>query len=110
MFILQAIIGVLFIILGLLTLGRQSFVMRNYSNLHLSNWFTYVIGLFQLSGGILLVIGIWVDIIALVSSGIITMMMIISSILHISKKDSMVGFFPAMIVGILTAVIFVSYV
>ena len=110
MFILQAIVGVLFIILGFLTFGKNSFVMKNYENLSLPVWFTYVIGLFQLTGGVLLIIGIWVDIIALVSSGIITMMMIISSILHISKKDSMVGFFPAMIVGILTAVIFVSYV
>ena len=107
---LQAIIGVLFIILGFLTLGRNSFVMKNYENLRLPVWFTYVIGLFQLSGGILLIIGIWVHIIALISSGIITIMMIISSILHINKKDSMEGSFPAMIVGILTVVIFVSYI
>ena len=110
MFILQGIVGVLFILLGILTLGRNSFVMKNYKNLSLPVWFTYVIGLFQLSGGILLVIGIWVNIIALVSSGVITVMMIISSILHISKKESLVGFFPAMIVGIITVVIFVSYV
>ena len=104
---IQVLLGGLFIVLAILTISKQSFVMKNYKNLQLPSWFIYVIGFFQLVVGVLSIISYRIPVAGSISSSIILGMMTVAFILHFKKKDQLVGVFPSLIVGILAVITFI---
>lgn len=96
--ILQVFLGIMFLILGLLSLIGLKQKKQNFNHLRVPSFFRIVTGIVQLIGGIGSFIGISSPFIAVLANIWIIMMMIVALVLHFRIKEHFAKKVPALIV------------
>jgi uncharacterized membrane protein YphA (DoxX/SURF4 family) len=107
--ILQVLSGLLFLVIGSMTIAGRKFFVEAFRAFGYPQWFRVVIGSLEVLGGLGLIIGIWVPwLAALASTGLALIMLgAVSSLLRTRAPLQKVAF--PLLVGVLAVVVAVSY-
>ena len=107
--ILQVLSGLLFLVIGSMTIAGRKFFVEAFRAFGYPQWFRVVIGSLEVLGGLGLIIGIWVPWLAALASAGLTLVMLgaVSSLLRTRAPLQKVAF--PLLVGVLAVVIAVSY-
>lgn len=107
--ILQVLSGLLFLVIGSMTIAGRKFFVEAFRAFGYPQWFRVVIGSLEVLGGLGLIIGIWVPWLAALSSTGLALIMVgaVSSLLRTRAPLQKVAF--PLLVGVLAVVVAVSY-
>src|SRR5690625_8021743 len=98
-FVLQGIIGVLFLIAGIQKISGHEQRVDMFKNLKLPQWFRVVTGWVQLVGVVGLIIGFWLPWVAVIAGLWFAVTMLVAVLAHIRVKDPFSESMPAFEIG-----------
>ncbi|WP_141604551.1 DoxX family protein [Terrilactibacillus laevilacticus] len=104
--ILQIILGIMFTFLGVTALAGAKKALENFEHLKLPNWFRIITGFVQLIGAICMIVGILVPRLAAFGGLWLTVTMIFGAFLHLRIKAPISTAVPAIVIGIISFVVF----
>ncbi|MTT31808.1 DoxX family membrane protein [Terrilactibacillus sp. BCM23-1] len=107
---LQIILGIMFTFLGFSALAGAKKALENFDHLKLPNWFRYLTGLVQLIGALSMIVGIWIPVLAAFGGLWLLITMIVAAALHFRVKQPLSSTVPAIVVGILSLIVFLIIV
>jgi len=102
--VLQAILGLMFLMAGLMKLGAKQRV-EMFQHYGYPQWFRVVTGIVEIVGGAGMIIGIWSPVLAPLAGLWLGITMIGAIFTHIRVKDSAKATLPALVLLILSLLV-----
>lgn len=107
--IAQVVLGLLFLLIGSMTVAGMNMFVENFRRFGYPQWFRIVTGSLEVLGGIGLLIGIWLPGLAALASAGLTLVMLGAVLTHLRTKDPLKKIALAIVLEVLAIVIAVSY-
>jgi putative oxidoreductase len=107
--IAQVVLGLLFLLIGSMTVAGMNMFVENFRHFGYPQWFRIVTGSLEVLGGIGLLIGIWLPWLAALASAGLTLVMLGAVLTHLRTRDPLKKIALPMVLGVLAIVVAVSY-
>ena len=107
--ILQVLSGLLFLVIGSMTIVGRKFFVEAFRAFGYPQWFRVVTGSLEVLGGLGLIIGIWVPWLAALASAGLTLVMLGAILTHVRIREPLQKVALPLVMGALAILLAVSY-
>ena len=107
--IVQIVLGLLFLLIGSMTVARRKMFVENFRRFGYPQWFRIVTGSLEVLGGIGLLIGIWLPWLAELASAGLTLVMLGAFLTELRTREPLQKMVLPIVLGALAIVVAVSY-
>ena len=106
--IVQVVLGLLFLLIGSMTVVGMKMFVENFRHFGYPQWFRIVTGSLEVLGGIGLLISIWLPWLAELASDGLTLLMLGAVLTHLRTRDPLKKMVSAIVLGVLASLVVVS--
>ena len=107
--IAQVVLGLLFVLIGSMTVAGMKMFVENFRRFGYPQWFRIVTGSLEVLGGIGLLIGIWLPWLAALASAGLALVMLGAVLTHLRTRDPLNKIALPIVLEVLAIVVAVSY-
>jgi len=107
--IVQIVLGLLFLLIGSMTVARRKMFVENFRRFGYPQWFRIVTGSLEVLGGIGLLIGIWLPWLAELASAGLTLVMLGAFLTELRTREPLQKMVLPIVLGALAIVVAASY-
>ncbi len=107
--IVQVVLGLLFVLIGSLTVAGRKMFVENFRRFGYPQWFRIVTGSLEALGGIGLLIGIWLPWLAALASAGLTLVMLGAVVTEVRTREPLQKIVLPIVLGALTSLVVASY-
>jgi putative oxidoreductase len=107
--IVQVVLGLLFVLIGSMTVAGMKMFVENFRRFGYPQWFRIVTGSLEVLGGIGLLIGIWLPWLAELASAGLTLVMLGAVLTEVRIRAPLQKIVLPIVMGALAIVVAVSY-
>ena len=107
--IVQVVLGLLFVLIGSMTVAGRKMFVENFRHFGYPQWFRVVTGSLEILGGLGLLIGIWLPWLAALASAGLALVMLGAVSTHVRIREPLQKIALPIVMGALAVVVAVSY-
>jgi putative oxidoreductase len=107
--IVQVVLGLLFVLIGSMTVAGRKMFVENFRRFGYPQWFRVVTGSLEVLGGLGLLIGIWLPWLAALASAGLALVMLGAVSTHLRIREPLQKIALPIVMGALAVVVAVSY-
>jgi putative oxidoreductase len=105
----QAVLGLLFIVIGGMTVAGRKMFVENFRRFGYPQWFRIVTGSLEVLGGLGLLLGIWLPWLAALASTGLTLVMLGAVVTEVRTREPLQKIVLPIVMGALAIVVAASY-
>jgi putative oxidoreductase len=107
--VVQAVLGLLFIVIGSMTVAGRKMFVENFRRFGYPQWFRIVTGSLEVLGGLGLLIGIWLPWLAALASAGLILAMLGAVVTEVRTREPLQKIVLPIVLGALAIVVAISY-
>jgi putative oxidoreductase len=107
--IAQVVLGLLFVVIGSMTVAGMNMFVENFRRFGYPQWFRIVTGSLEVLGGLGLLIGIWLPWLAALASAGLTLVMLGAFLTEVRTREPLQKIVLPLVMGALAIVVAVNY-